>query len=279
MRFGMKTNPQNTTWPDLLAMWERADQIEAIESAWLFDHFYPIFSDPTGPCLEGWTVLSALAHATDRIRVGSMVNGMPYRHPAVTANMAAAVDIISGGRFELGLGAGWNKEEADAYGISLGETLGDRMDMFDEGVEAIVSLLSNEVTNLSGKHFRLTEARNEPKGPQRPHPPIVIGGGGEKRTLRTVARWADHWNSTPVGPDLWKHKRSVLDQHCHDIGRNPSDITNSMIFRLEPDDISALRDDATAYHELGVDIAVVNMPTPHNPAHVDLLGELASSMA
>ncbi|MCP4227680.1 MAG: LLM class flavin-dependent oxidoreductase, partial [Actinomycetia bacterium] len=192
-----------TTWETMLETWRRADDIDVIESAWVFDHFYPIYSDPTGPCLEGWTILSALAQATSRLRVGSMVNGIPYRHPAGTANMAAALDIISSGRFGLGLGAGWNTEEADAYGISLGETITDRMDMFDEGVEIIARLLTEEEVTFSGKHFRLTDARNEPKGPQKPHPAIVIGGGGEKRTLRRGARWADHWNSTLLEPDVW----------------------------------------------------------------------------
>lgn len=279
MRVGMKTNPEATTWPALLAMWQRADQIEAIESAWLFDHFYPIFSDPTGPCLESWTTLSALAHETNRLRVGTMVNGMPYRHPAVTANMAAAVDIISDGRLELGLGAGWNETEAGAYGISLGETVGQRMDMFDEGVEAIVGLLSQDVTDLEGRHVKLSDARNEPKGPQRPHPPIVIGGGGEKRTLRTVARWADHWNSTPVSVEEWQRKRSILDQHCADVGRDPSAIMNSLIFRFDPDDLGGFADQVKPYEDVGVHKAVFNMPVPHSPGHVDLLGELAERIA
>ena len=279
MRFGIKTNPQHTTWPELLAMWRRADGNEAIESAWVFDHFYPIFSDSAGPCLEGWTLLAALAGKTERLRIGTMVNGMPYRHPAVTANMAATVDIISNGRLELGLGAGWNQEEAGAYGISLGATLGERMDMFDEGVEAIVGLLSNEATTLAGIHVQLTDARCEPKGPQRPHPPIVIGGGGERRTLRTVAKWADHWNSIPLEAEAWLHKRSVLDQHCADVGRDPAEIMNSMIFRFDPNDPGRLADQAAQFADLGVALAVVNVPTPHNPDHVDVIGTVADAMA
>lgn len=279
MRFGIKTNPQETTWPDLLAMWRRADAIEAIESAWVFDHFYPIHSDPNGPCLEGWTVLTALAHDTKRLRVGSMVNGMPFRHPAVTANMAAALDIISEGRLELGLGAGWFELEADAYGIDLGTTVGERMDMFDEGVEAVVGLLSQEETTLAGQHVQLMNARNEPKGPQRPHPPIVIGGKGEKRTLRTVARWADHWNTTRLLPEEWAHKRGVLEQHCADVGRNYDEILRSMVFRFDPDDMGELRDRIEMFAELGVEKAVIKMQTPHETRHVDLVGALAESMA
>ncbi len=278
MRVGIKTNPQNTTWPDLLAVWRAADHDDSIESAWVFDHFYPIFSDPSGPCLEGWTVLAALAHDTDRLRLGSMVNGMPYRHPAVLANMAAALDIISDGRFELGLGAGWNREEADAYGISLGSTLGERMDMFDEGVAAIVGLLSDEETTFSGVHVQLTNARCEPKGPQRPHPPIVIGGGGEKRTLRTAAQWADHWNSPPLEPQQWEHKRSVLERHCQNVGRDPSEITRSMLFRFDPEDSNQLASSMASAAGAGVELAIVNLPIPHDPGHVAVVGRIARSI-
>src|SRR2546427_2770295 len=168
MRFAVKTAPQNTTWADMVAVWKEADTIDVFESAWLFDHFYPIFSDPTGPCLEGWTALAALAQATRRLRVGVMVTGIVYRHPAVLANMAATVDIVSGGRLELGLGAGWNELECDAYGIDL-PPLRERFDRFDEGVEAIVGLLSQTTTTFAGQYVRLTDARCEPKPVQRPH--------------------------------------------------------------------------------------------------------------
>src|SRR6201996_5324453 len=116
MRFAFKTSPQNTTWAQMLAVWQAADDIDVYESGWTFDHFYPIFSDSTGPCLEGWTTLTALAQATKRLRLGTLVTGIHYRHPAVLANMAAALDIVTGGRLELGIGAGWNEEGAGAAG-------------------------------------------------------------------------------------------------------------------------------------------------------------------
>src|ERR1700746_2340307 len=131
MRFAIKTSPQHTTFKDMLAVWQAADEMPIFESGWTFDHFYPIFSDSTGPCLEGWVTTTALAQATRRLRVGGLVTGMPYRHPAVLANMPAALDVISGGRLELGLGAGWNEEEASAYGIDLHASLRDRFDAFD----------------------------------------------------------------------------------------------------------------------------------------------------
>jgi alkanesulfonate monooxygenase SsuD/methylene tetrahydromethanopterin reductase-like flavin-dependent oxidoreductase (luciferase family) len=152
------------------------------------------------------------------------------------------------------------------------------MDIFDEGVEVIVGLLSNEETTFSGEHFTLTNARNEPKGPQRPHPPIVIGGGGEKRTLRTVARWANHWNSPPLEPDAWRHKRAVLDGHCADVGRDPSEIMCSMMFRFNPQEPGALVAAIEAAAEAGIDGAIVNLPSPHEPDHVDVVAGIAAGL-
>lgn len=184
--------------------------------------------------------------------------------------MAATLDVISGGRFQLGLGAGWNQEEADAYGITLGDTLTER---FDESVEIIVRMLTDEETTFHGEYFSVTDARNEPKGPQKPHPPIVIGGTGERRTLRTVARWADHWNAGMVDRETWQHKVDVLKRHCADVGRDPSEIATSVMVRFNPDDLER---DLSALKELGVDIAIINLPSPHDPAHVDVVAEAAS---
>src|SRR5437868_3261210 len=171
MRFAIKTAPQNTTWKDMLEVFRAADDIELFESGWTFDHFYPIFSDSTGPCMDGWTTLIALLQATKRVRGGVLVTGIVYRHPAILANMVAAADIISNGRLELGLGAAWNEEECRAYGIELG-SLKQRFDRFDEALEVITSLLENETTTFNGRYFQLTDARNEPKPVQKPHPPI-----------------------------------------------------------------------------------------------------------
>ena len=206
------------------AVWQTADDIDVYESGWTFDHFYPIFSDSTGPCLEGWTTLTALAQATKRLRVGVLVTGIHYRHPAVLANMASALDIVSNGRLELGIGAGWNEEESGAYGIELG-TIKERFDRFEEACEVLTGLLSQETTSFDGKYYQLKDARNEPKGPQQPHPPICIGGSGEKRTLPITARYADHWNFVGGPPEEFAHKRDVLAAHCADIGRDPKEIS------------------------------------------------------
>jgi alkanesulfonate monooxygenase SsuD/methylene tetrahydromethanopterin reductase-like flavin-dependent oxidoreductase (luciferase family) len=150
MRFAFKTSPQNTTWADMLAVWKEADDIELFESGWTFDHFYPIFSDSTGPCMEGWITLTALAQATTRLRIGTLVTGIHYRHPAVLANMATTLDIVSEGRLELGIGAGWNEEESGAYGIELGSP-SERSDRFEEACEVIVGLLTQEATTFDGR--------------------------------------------------------------------------------------------------------------------------------
>src|ERR687890_903605 len=255
----------------MLAVWKAADDVELFESAWNFDHFYPIFSDSTGPCFEGWTMLGAMAAETRRIRIGCQVTGMVYRHPAVLANMAATVDVISGGRLDLGLGAGWNVEECDAYGIEL-PPLKERFDRFYEGVEAIVRLLSDEVTTFEGRHVRLTEARCEPKPVQQPTPPIVIGGTGRRRTLRTAARWADQWNSLPPSPEAWRELRDVLDGHCAAEGRDPEEIESSVNVRFDRGaGPAAAAEAAAAFFDAGVDLVGVGLPAPYDPADVELL--------
>ena len=273
VRFAFKTSPQNTTWSDMLAVWREADDIDVYESGWTFDHFYPIFADPAGPCLEGWTTLTALAQATQRLRLGTLVTGIHYRHPAVLANMAAALDIVSGGRLELGIGAGWNEEESGAYGIELG-TVKERFDRFEEACQVLVGLLSQKTTDFDGKYYQLKAAYNEPKGPQRPHPPICIGGGGEKRTLRITAKYAQHWNFVGGTPQEFAHKRDVLASHCADIGRDPKEIMTSAHVRLGEDrDYAKAVAEAAALGAEGLDLAIIYLPAPHDPAMLQPLAE------
>ena len=273
MRFGIKTVPEHTSWGDMLDVWRAADEIELFETAWNFDHFYPIIGDGDGPCLEAWVTLSALAQATSRIRIGCMVNGVPYRHPALVANMAASLDIVSGGRLELGLGAGWNEQETEAYGIDL-LPIGQRMDRFEEAVEVVDSLLSNEFTTFRGKYFQLEQARCEPKGPQQPRPPIVIGGAGEKRTLRIAARFAQHWNISFVTPDQFLKKNEILLTHCESVGRDSSLITRSVQITSGADqDPAEVADDAAALFAAGVDKVIFMLTTPYRAERVTALAK------
>ncbi|MGD0439319.1 MAG: LLM class F420-dependent oxidoreductase [Acidimicrobiales bacterium] len=277
MRIAFKTSPQNTTWEDMLEVWRAADDIDLFESGWLFDHFYPIYSDSTGPCLEGWVTLTALAQATRRLRLGTLVTGIHYRHPAVLANMAAALDIVSGGRLELGIGAGWNEEESGAYGIALG-TAKQRSDRFEEACEVIVGLLSNDTTTFRGSYYELTDARCNPKAVQRPHPPICIGGNGEKRTLRTVARFAQHWNFLGGSAEEFAHKRDVLYAHCADIGRDPGEILTSSHVHFRGD-TGATVAEAAELRDAGVMLAIVYLRPPLTPAVLEPLAEALSVLA
>jgi len=274
-RHAIKTPPHHATWQEFLDTWVEADRIEVFESAWNWDHFYPLAPPYDGPNLEGWTMLAALAQATTRLRLGAMVNGMHHRHPAVTANMAATLDIISGGRFVLGMGAGWNEMESAAYGIELG-TLQQRFDRFDEGIEIIRSLLDQKVTNFAGDYFTVTDAWCEPK-PSQAKLPLVIGGKGRKRTLKTVARFADQWDMTfPDGPAHWLELDEVLQSHCADVDRNPADITRSVHLGYGPDDDPAeLADRADGFFAVGVDIVVWSMRGEIGP---DRLAPLAAAL-
>ena len=257
----------------MLPIWQTADDIDVFESGWTFDHFYPIFSDSSGPCLEGWITLTALAQATKRLRVGVLVTGIHYRHPAVLANMASALDVISNGRLELGIGAGWNEEESGAYGIELG-TMKERFDRFEEACEVLTSLLKNDLTTFDGKYYQLKDARNEPKGPQQPHPPICIGGSGEKRTLRITAKYAQHWNFVGGPPEEFARKRDVLAARCKDIGRDPKEITLSAHVRLGEDrNYQAVVEDCVALGAEGLDLAIIYLPPPYDPSVLEPLAE------
>jgi F420-dependent oxidoreductase-like protein len=280
MRFALKTAPQHTSWRDMLAVWQAADDIEFYESGWTFDHFYPIFSDWTGPCLEGWVTTTALAQATRRLRVGVLVTGMPYRHPAVLANMAASLDVISDGRLELGLGAGWNQQEADAYGIDIGANLTDRFDFFEESLEVVTRLLTEETADFDGRFLHLRGARCEPKPVQQPHPPICIGGGGEHRTLRAVARFAQHWNFPGGDAATFRHKVEVLHGHCEALGRDPGEIMTSTHLRLpEGGDVGPLVDQAEQYAAVGLDLGIVYLPPPHTPAVLEPVADALAHLA
>lgn len=258
-------------------MWRAADGMDdALESIWNWDHFYPLAPPYDGPNLEAWTMLGAMAQATERIRIGAMVNGMHHRHPAVTANMAATLDHIASGRFDLGMGAGWNEMESAAYGLPLG-SLRERSDRFEEGMEVIASLLGSRETSFDGDFFHLENAWCEPK-PLQSHIPIVIGGKGRKRTLRTVARFADQWDMTfPESPSEWAELRSVLDAHCADVGRDPQDIDSSIHLGYTPeDDPRELVAAAQPFFDAGVDVVVWSW---RGPLDVGRLEALTSAIA
>lgn len=265
MRFAVSTSPQMCTYDEIEAVWRAADGIELWESAWTFDHFEPIFTgDRSGPCLEGWVTLAALLAATTRLRGGVLVTGMVYRHAAVLANMAAALDHTSRGRLELGLGAAWNTDECDAYGIELG-SLTERFDRFAEGLEVIRLLLTQERSSFQGRYYTLRDAYCSPKPVQAPYPPICIGGLGEKRTLPLVARYAQHWNYPGTGDDPvgeYHRLRGVLDRCCAEVGRDPAEIRVSTLVSAGRSPLPEMLERARAYRDAGIDLLMVGLPKP-----------------
>ncbi len=222
MKFGFWPSPNNS-WRDTLALAQHAEQT-GWDGIWFADHFMPNAEDTSGPMSEGWTTLAALGAAVPRVRIGALVSGNTYRHPAVLAKMAANVDNISDGRCVLGLGAGWQENEHKAYGIDF-FTLGGRMNRFEEACQVITGLFSNAQTDFAGKHYQLTAAPLAPKPVQRPMP-LLIGGGGEQRTLRIAAKYANEWNVWGT-PEVLARKGAILDRYCEEIGRDPKSIRHS----------------------------------------------------
>ncbi len=227
VRFGIQTPQQNSnTWEETLSLWQEVDTL-GFDTAWVFDHFLPIFSDPTGPCMEGWTALSALAMATKNVRLGIMVTGNTYRNPAVLAKTATTVDIISGGRLILGIGGGWFEREHEAFGVPF-PSVGERLGRLDESLTLIKQLWTQDTSNYAGKYYQLQDAPFLPKSVQNPHPPILVGASGEKVALGIVARHADMWN-TFGSPEVFRHKIARLTEHCQRIGRDPDTIEKSVL--------------------------------------------------
>jgi F420-dependent oxidoreductase-like protein len=221
IRFGVQTPPQNSTWQELVSVWKTIDQA-GYDTAWGFDHFFPIFSDSSGPCFEAWVTLTGLALQTSKLECGVLVTGNTYRHPAVLAKMAATLDHASGGRLILGIGAGWFELEHRAYGFPF-YTAAERIRRLDESVQIIKSLWTQRQTTFDGRYYAIKEAWCEPKPVRKPHPPILIGAAGEKMNLKVVAKHADIWN-TFGSAAVFRKKLEVLRGHCATVGRNMDEI-------------------------------------------------------
>ena len=230
IRFGLQTGQQNVEWADMLDLWRKADGW-GYDSLWNFDHFYPIFTDPEGPCLEGWVTLSALATATKRARIGHLVNGNTYRHPAVLAKMAATLDIVSGGRLNLGIGAGWFELEHQTLGIDF-KTVPERLRALDESLRIIKGMFTQPKTTFHGKHYSVTDALGNPKPVQKPYPPIMIGGSGKKVLLRIVAEHADIWNAPGGGAESLAELVAIIEHHGEKVRRDTTAIEKTIMLPL-----------------------------------------------
>jgi F420-dependent oxidoreductase-like protein len=275
MRFSIWPSPANS-WDDILALTTHCEQT-GWDGVYFADHFMPNGPGPEpldGNTLECWSVMAALAASVPRLRLATLVTSVTYRHPAVLAKIAAAVDQVSHGRLTLGVGAGWQQNEHAAYGLPLG-TVRERMDRFEEAVQVLRSLLSQPRTTFEGQYFEIQNAPSQP-APVQPHLPLLIGGGGERRTMRLAARYADHWNSWTT-PEVLAHKVSVLREHCEQVGRDPAEIrvsTQALLFLSTDKEWLA---EATAQRRAGPAGAPVISGTPAEVT--DIIGRYAQAGA
>jgi alkanesulfonate monooxygenase SsuD/methylene tetrahydromethanopterin reductase-like flavin-dependent oxidoreductase (luciferase family) len=275
---GIMTAPMQVEYEDVLRVWREADAIPEIEHAWLFDHLLPLAADPTGPILEGWTLLAALAAQTRRLRLGVLVTSNRFRPPAMLAKIAATVDVVSGGRLDFGIGAGSRpghpiaKREYDAYGLPFHDFRQSVADL-DDACTLIRRLWTEDAPfDFSATNLHLTGAFVNPNPVQRPHPPIMIGGRTE-RTLRVVARHADVWN-IPGGDIADAAARSgLLDRLCAEIGRDPATITRSIHLPVAYDRLGRTRAAIAEALEAGFSHVVLGLSAPYPDGICATIGE------
>jgi F420-dependent oxidoreductase-like protein len=236
VRFGIQTPQEGASFDALAAHWQEAERL-GYDTVWLDDHFHGVVTPPQADQLEAWVTMAALARETRSIRFGTLVFCNSYRQPSLTAKMAASLDAISGGRLEFALGAGWFEGEYRAYGFEF-PPMRTRLAQLEEGLEICLRMWREEQPTFAGKHYAIDKPWNHPGPVQKPNPPILIGGGGEKVLLRIVAKYAQTWNMGG-SPELFRKKSEVLDAHCAAIGRDPADIERSWFGPLLIDDDAA----------------------------------------
>jgi F420-dependent oxidoreductase-like protein len=289
MKFGLQV--YSFTWPGgpeaiapTLARVVRSADEAGFDSIWVMDHFWQIGGpgSETEPMLEGWTSLGFMAAHTHRARLGLMVGGVHYRNPGLWVKAATTLDVLSGGRAWLGLGAGWNRDESEGLGFPFPE-LGTRFDMLEDTLEVAHQMFEGErgtESSFAGRQFKAERLLNVPQSLSRPRVPIMIGGGGEKRTLRLVARFADASNMFG-DPDTLRHKYRVLAEHCEAVGRPYEEIERTTLqsvslfspnaWRKKPESADQLVDRFGRYGDAGVQQVIVNTADVHNPEAIDLL--------
>jgi F420-dependent oxidoreductase-like protein len=225
VRIGLKLRPERYSIDVQRRVWRIGDAA-GFDHIWSYDHLVAVGADVQAPIFEGWSLVAAMAESTRRTRIGLLVTGNQYRHPSLLAKMATTIDHLSGGRLELGIGAGWNEPEFAMLGLPYPSTA-DRIRALDEACTVMKRLWIDERANFVGRYYRLTDAIAEPKPLQRPHPPIWIGGSGPRRTLRVVANHADVWNTNGKSLEDDIRSSNLLDQHCRAVGRDPWSIRRS----------------------------------------------------
>jgi F420-dependent oxidoreductase-like protein len=269
LHFGLKLSGQDTSIEALRTIWRVADEA-GFDHVWDFDHLASIGEGgPDRPIYEGWALQAAMAEATKRVRIGSMVTGNTYRNPALLAKLAVTVDHLSGGRLEFGIGAAWATIEHSMYGI---EGLDHRVGRLSESLKIIKSLWSEERTNFDGRYYQMKDAIANPKPVQKPHPPIWIGASGET-TIRLVARYADVWNTGADRLDKGTQVITRLDDACGAIGRDPSEIRRSIQHAWDGQDRSRLLEQSARYFELGFTEQIFMLDPPKALMLADRLAE------
>jgi F420-dependent oxidoreductase-like protein len=275
MRIGIDVSQHQLTWDELLSRVLFAEEA-GFDGAWVFDHFKPLYGDPNGPCLEGWTLLAALASATTGIRLGALVTGATYRHPSVLASEAVTVDHVSGGRLELGLGAAWFEGEHNELGIEFPRTR-ERIDRFEDAVQIVRLLMTADNVTFQGHHFSLKGATFNPKPVQRPHPPLWIGASGEKRMLPIVGQYADVWHSFGE-PGSLKRKWAIVERHALQARRNPEDIVRSTNLSLS-EDWDTVRATAEQVREAGVTYLIASWPGEGRPRVEEFVSDVMPGLS
>ena len=267
LRFGIKVAQMGGSYAEMRDAWLEADRL-GFDTAWGHDHLLNQ-NDVGRPEDEGWAILTALLVESRRIRGGLMVTANTFRHPAVLAKMATTVDVISGGRLDVGLGAGWFEEEHRQYGIAL-PPLKERMARLDEACQVLKALWTSPRASFDGAHYQLRDAIHEPKPVQKPHPPLVIGTRGERVGLRIAARYADVWNMANGTTEEFRTKSAKLDEHCRAVGRDPASIERSIQFlpdAMGGDVVKKAKDFMAA----GATHLIFSVATPYSARHVKTL--------
>jgi F420-dependent oxidoreductase-like protein len=261
---------------------EEADQT-GLAQLWVMDHFFqiPYIGEPEREMLEGYSVLAYAAGRTERIELGTMVTGVPYRHPGVLVKTVTALDVLSGGRAWLGIGAAWNEDEARSLGIPF-QPMAQRFEQLEETLRIAHQMWAGDESPFVGQQYRLERPMNSPNSLRRPHPPILIGGSGERKTLRFVARYADACNVLPLeGPEAYPRKLDVLRRHCDEVGRPYEEIFKTAALRLSMTDAGA-RDRAIAQiRELGAigfDGVLMSLEDLYAPGAVTALGDVSEAV-
>jgi F420-dependent oxidoreductase-like protein len=270
MRVGVDVSQHQLTWPELLERVRFAEDA-GFDGAWVFDHFKALYGDPTGPCLEGWTLLAALAAATSRIRLGTLVTGITYRHPSLLATEAVTVDHVSNGRLELAVGAAWFQQEHEELGFDF-PPAGERIARLDEGIQVMRLLMTQDGASFDGRYYRLRNATYRPRPVQSPHPPIWIGGSGEKKMLPLVGRSADAWHAFGPVSEIAR-KWEIVARSAEKAGRDPSTIMRSTNLSISEgwDEVETR---ARELVDAGIDYVVVSWPAEGRPRVEEFLDKV-----